>query len=224
MIKQLQTGFKMLRYAYGIKTCMIWCIIGLIVGILAEMQGAEDSFRVSYIGIFSIMLVAVWPLQLLVSMNVPNVVAASPWKKKIQTSVTALLSFVAFLCAYAMIAVLEWIKLSKNVINQEDFTFILIWAAAFAALLMIFMAFSTKYFVVSLVFFIVITSVFGSLITIREYNNSAILHMNFHPAVSILIGVVIIFITAFIEYGVSLLIYKAPISKYSQLNSLRKKM
>lgn len=222
MIKQLRMGLKMLRYAHGIKSCIVWCVIVLLLGVLFEV-GADDSNSV-FIGIYLVMMLAIWPLQLLVSLNVPNVVAASPWKKRIQTSVTALISFCGFLIAFAVVDVMEGNKFATGRIAAEDFTFNVLFAACFAVLLMIYMAFSTKYFVVSTIGFIIVMSSSSIVINLMQYTDLAIFHQSLHPAATVLLGILFIILGAVLEYGISLLIYKVPVSKYAQMNSLRKKM
>lgn len=224
MIKQLKMGFKMLRYTHGIKTCVIWMIVIFLFGILLEWSASGENVSFNQIGIYFMMMIAIWPLQLLVSLNVSNVVAASPWKKRIQTSVMALVSVVAFLFAYLLVIVIEAVKLAKGMILEEDFTFFILWAAFFAGVLMIYMAFSSKYFVVSTIGFVISMSVLSCIVSVRTYTNIGILHISMHPALVILIGVLIIVAGSLLEYGISLLLYKIPVSKYAQMNSLRKKM
>ena len=224
MIKQLKMGFKMLRYAHGIKTCVMWMVVVLLFGMLLEWSASGENVFLNQMGLYFVMMIAIWPHQLLVSLNVPKVVAASPWKKKIQTSVMALVSCVAFLFAYILVIVIEAVKLAKQMTLEEDFTFFVIWAAVFAGVLMVYMAFSAKYFVVSTIGFVFFMQVLSCVVSIRTYTDIAIFHMSMHPALTILTGALIIVAGGLLEYGVSLLLYKVPVSKYAQMNSLRKKM
>lgn len=224
MIKQFKMGFKMLRYAHGIKSCIVWCFITFLMGVLLEIGAVEENVGGNHVAIYLVMMIAIWPLQLLVSLNVPNVVASSPWKKKIQTSVMALISVFTFLISYIVVVSIEGIKYSIGRTRAEDFTSYVIWAACFAMVLMLYMAFSMKYFVVSTIGFIVVMSSTSIIVSLRQYTDLEIFHKTFHPAVTILLGGVLIVVGALLEYGVSLLIYKAPVSKYAQMNSLRKKM
>ena len=224
MIKQLQMGYKLLRYAHGVKTCVIWSIIIFIYGVLVEWYTMPDEVSGVHMGIYFIIMVAMWPLQLLASMNVPYVIASSPWKKKIQTSVAAVLSTVCFLFTYAVVAIIEGIKFRKNLITAEDLTFLVLWGGGFALMLMVYMACSTKYFVVSTIVFFVAMSGISAIASIRNFFEIPFLHISLHPALVIMLGILLVVLGGLLQYGISVLLYKAPVSKYSQMNSLRRKM
>ena len=91
MIKQLRMGFNLLRYTHGIKTCVGFGAVMFLIGVGMELCFSAPMEGVSFsVGGYFVLITAMWPLQLLISMNVPEFVVTSPWKKRIQTSVFAI--------------------------------------------------------------------------------------------------------------------------------------
>lgn len=222
MIKQLQMGFKLLKYAYGIKSCIAWGTLMLVFGILIEW-GAISGTASHNMGAFFIVITAMWPIQLLISLNVPNLVAASPIKKKLQTSIFSIITEVCFLVFYLLVIAVKVMKYANGKISGEEVAIDAIMVAFLCMIAVIFLAFSTKYFVASTAVFAVTISIFMAACNFI-YFTERYKEWNLSIGAGIGIGIAIIVLTSVVQYAVAVLLYKKPISKYSQLNSLRKKM
>lgn len=226
MIKQLQMGIRLLRYSYRIELNLMGGIAILLIGIVMEScsfySGGAYVPQPSMGGYFLLMM-ALWPLQMLISLNVPGIVASSPWKKRIQTTVFSTLAVFFFLLTYTLILVLRLVKWQKGYIGEEQFVLEMLEMAGFVLLLMIYITTSLKYFVVSTIVFCIIMPAFMvSYITVSYTGMITAVH--FSPLAVVLFGYAMIFLSALLGNGILHLLYKKPVSKYSQMSGLRKKM
>ena len=226
MIKQLQMGIKLLRYTHGIVANTALGALILLVGIIMEL-GSSGSTGMSAaslsVGGYFILMTAMWPLQMLISLNVPGIVAASPWKKRIQTSVFSVSAVLYFTLTYTLVMVLKLMKWKSGLVSEEQFVIEMLQMVVFVFILMIYMTTSLKYFVVSTIIFCIVLPTFMVSYMIA-YNMDILARLNLGPGAIILIGYVTIFISALLGNGILHLLYKKPVSKYSQMSGLRKKM
>ena len=121
MIKQLQMGIKLLRYTHGIVANTVLGVLILLVGIIMELgsSGSTGMATASLsVGGYFILMTAMWPLQMLISLNVPRIVAASPWKKRIQTSVFSVSAVLYFTLTYTLVMVLKLIKWKSGLVSE----------------------------------------------------------------------------------------------------------
>lgn len=226
MIKQLQMGIKLLRYTHGIVANTVLGALILLVGILMELGSSGSSGMAAAslsVGGYFILMTAMWPLQMLISLNVPGVVAASPWKKRIQTSVFSVSAVVYFTLTYTLVMVLKLLKWKSGFVSEERFVIEMLQMVVFVFILMIYMATSLKYFVVSTIVFCIVMPAFMVSYMIA-YNMDILARLNLGPVAVILIGYATIFLSTLLGNGILHLLYKKPVSKYSQMSSLRKKM
>jgi len=160
---------------------------------------------------------------MLISLNVPNVVAVSPWKKRIQTSVFAISGGVTFGVTFLIVLALKLFKYSFGMINTADMVIVLMSLPGMIIMVLLYMAFCLKYFVAS-------TIVFCFTLPIAMYVPELGLFFGWFSYEKISVGMAVaicglaVLLAAVLAYGVACLIYKKPISKYSQMNGLKKKM
>ena len=226
MIKQLQMGIKLLRYTHGIVANTVLGVLSLLVGIIMELgsSGSTGMATASLsVGGYFILMTAMWPLQMLISLNVPGIVAASPWKKRIQTSVFSVSAVVYFTLTYTLVMVLKLLKWKSGFVSEERFVIEMLQMVVFVFILMIYMATSLKYYVVSTIVFCIVMPAFMVSYVIA-YNMDILARLNLGPVAVILIGYATIFLSTLLGNGILHLLYKKPVSKYSQMSSLRKKM
>lgn len=220
MIKQLKMGFKLMKYAYGLKGCLIAGAILLVIGILQE---TFLGFGNQATGALFILITAMWPLQLLYSINAANVTLASPCKKKIQTSVSAIVGFASFLLMYFIVLGIYWMKYKTQGITEEQAVTRLVMGSIAIVVLMIYMTVALKYFWVSTVVFLIVFITISFSFQILIWNSPECFR-GISIEIASMIGVAAVVVGALLQYGISLLIYKKPVSKYAQISSLRKKM
>lgn len=227
MIKQLQMGFKLLKYTHGIATNIASLILIFVIGTYFELlpvlePGIEHRYIIN-VGSYFIMMSALFILQMLISLNVPNVVAVSPWKKRIQTSVFALMVIVSYGITFLPMLGMKYFKYSSGILTYSALVEELMLLPVMTILTIVYMAVALKYFVASTVIFFIILPVVmgvqavGPLVGWFSYAGISL-------GMAIALCVAAIFLGAALSYGVLCLLYKKPVSKYSQNNSLKKKM
>lgn len=225
MIKQLQMGIKLLRYTHGIVANTVLGALILLVGIIIELgtSGPNGLATTSGVGGYFILMTAMWPLQMLISLNVPGIVATSPWKKRIQTSVFSVSAVLYFTLTYTLVMVLKLMKWKSGLVSEERFVIEMLQMVVFVFILIIYMTTSLKYFVVSTIVFCIVMPAFMISYMIA-YNMDILARLNLGPVAVISLGYATIFLSALLGNGILHLLYKKPVSKYSQMSSLRKKM
>lgn len=230
MIKQLQMGFKLLKYTHGIATNIASLILIFVIGIWFELApvfepGTADLEHrfIFNIGSYFIMMSALFILQMLISLNVPSVVAVSPWKKRIQTSVFSLMALVSYSITLLPMLVIKYYKYTSGYSTYSALVEEIMLLPLAIILTIVYMAVALKYFVASTIIFCIMIPVVmaiqavGPLVGWFSYAGISL-------GMAIALCVAAIFLGAALSYGVLCLLYKKPVSKYSQNNSLKKKM
>lgn len=229
MIKQLKMGIKLLPYCHGVVVNSISAVIMLAVGMWIEIHPVRlavprtEFNAMQNIGGFMILIAAMWPLQMLISLNVPGMIAASPWKKRIQTSVFALVSGACYLVAYLLVVAIKLFKYSGGSIDYDMLVVELLGFPFSILLLNVYMAFALKYFVASTIVFCTVISITMNLHGVFYYFGWFSVE-NITVPMAIGVGLFSILLGMALDYIVTWLLYKKPVSKYSQINSLKKKM
>lgn len=219
MIRQFKLGIRLMRYAFGVKLCAGFAILFFLMGILMSFVSAKYGIMASA-GLFLIMP-GMWLLQLLFSLVSAGMVQASPWNRSLQTSIQTLVGFVGFAASYVVIILLKLPMLSgASTEMRQSIAAELLLDALLAVVVMIYFGTANKFFVTSTVVFLVLflglTSVYGMLLF------PAASGLSFGAAAAI--GGVCLIVGAFLQYGLSVLVYKYPPSKKAQLRSLQKYM
>ncbi|MBQ6787796.1 MAG: hypothetical protein IJO85_08745 [Lachnospiraceae bacterium] len=213
MIKQLKMGMKMLRYTFGIKTSLGLGGVLFVLGILFHGTGGSGSYLILTGGL--------WIVQLLYSLPVSGMIQTSPWKRELQTSGVAIVSFFSFLFFYLIDAVLLLLfeQQKVNMIGTK-----LVIDGIIILFFMIYCGFAYKFFIVSTILFLV--SYFGmSFVQRINVGNNIYTWLNSISLVQgAIIGGILIVLGGLVQYAVSCLVYKCPFDKNSQLRGLQKFM
>lgn len=226
MIKQLQIGFKLLKYSHGVIINTVSIAAMLVIGIWLEAMPITilgRGFILRSIGGYCILMTGMFVLQMLVSLNVPDIVAVSPWKKRIQTSVFSITAGVCFTVSFLLLLAVKMVKYSYGLVDYTNLVTELLGIPPLILLLIVYMAFSLKYFVASTFVFCIVMPAVSSLYELG-------VNWNWFSVDGITVGMAVavclltILISVVLAYGILCLIYKKPVSKYSQMNGLKKKM
>lgn len=217
MIEQIKMSIKLLRYTFGIKTCIalggIFLLCGVAISLLPEGLGLSGSFVLVATGM--------WSTQLFYSLGVSGLVQSSPYKKAIQTSMPALISFFSLLGSYVVILLLRLPKLgTAGAEMQQDTALDLISSGLLIVIIMLYTGIAYKFFVAATVLF------FVTFLGIMFVESAYLVFTPVMPPVGIAaaIGFLEIVVGALLQYGMSLLVYKYPMAKRAQMRSLQKQM
>lgn len=217
MIKQLKMGFKMLRYTFGTKMCIGLMALFMVMGIALSLIHTDRTTPGTYL----LLVVGMWPVQLIYSMNVSRQVQTSPWKKAMETSIPTLISFVGLFACYLVAILIKLPQLGNA--SEEELGYMaaeMIFSGTLLMILMLYCGLAYKFFILSTVIFFVMY--LGMTIAYNMIIWTTAIRFSFGAAV--VIGMLEIVIGALLQYGVSLLVYRYPLAKRAQLRGLQKYM
>lgn len=224
MINNFKLGIRMFRYGSGLVLMMVCSCIFFVLGLLMNI-GYNVLKMAGNPGDVFLMLVAIYPIQILYSLSASNYIASSPAKKRMQTSVTATVCCFNIVVIYLINSLLKVIMLKGHPENIGKACAEMVSLAGFAVILMLYLAVAYKYFWMSIiggvaVYYYLIARLNGlNTLWPEIFENSA---GSF--ALALLIGLVIIVLGGLCQYGLALLVYKIPMSKYAQSATVRKEM
>lgn len=226
MISDLKLGFKILRYAHALKSTSILAVIIVVFGLAWCVLNVVSPAAAGGIpGGYFLMLTGLFMVQLLYSVNMSNLVQASPAKKRLQTSVPAVLSTFCMLAGYLLTVLTAGITVC---IRPEKVGIVcgqIIFTVVIMSVVMLYMAVCYKYFVTATVMFVGIFAVCYSYLACEKgWNISFAGNSWFIFVLTAAVGLAAILVCGVLQYFLSLAVYKAPMSKRAQMASLRRQL
>lgn len=209
MINDMKLGIMLLRYGFGIKTNLVLLIVCTAADLLCfalELAGITtplDGFM---------LLACVIPVQILFTLNVVDIVLTSPARKKLQTSVPAVMTLCTTLAAYLIVVLKEAVIVLIHPDKTAQSAMRLVFLGVLVAVIMAFTGVLYKSFPA---FFVMYFSLSGFI----SFFMMPILRSDFlgedrgSLVRAALIGVVLILAGGALEYALSVLFYKKPVSK-----------
>ena len=223
MINDLKLGFRTLKFAHALKSTLACGILIAVLGVAMCFMGILGVEN--FMGGYFIMLTALFLVQLLWSVNASNLVQASPMKKKLQTSVPAILSTFCMTVGYVVVVLTEVIA---AYIRPERICYIcvlILFTAAVMGVVMLYEAACYKYFFLATLLFVTCFVVgYGYLMRGTEQLAEFMQYGWGSFALTTVLGLVILWVCGALQYFISLTIYKAPVSKHAQRATLRRQL
>lgn len=225
MIDNLKLGIKSMRYAYGLK--MNAAVAALCIGLSIFCYIVRTKVDMDIFGDYMMMCIALLPVQLLFSLNASNMVAASPVRKKMQTSVPAVIACSTMMAVYLIIAAIRVFRVWRHPELMPEMGGELIRAAIIMVLFMAYLGIAYKFFYLSMFF------VIATVLVLSSFMRSGTTFTEFHlpwsqdgwgMAISVLAGLGMIVAGAFLQYLIARLCYRHPLSKMAQAASLRREL
>lgn len=223
MMNELKLSFQMMKYAYGIKMNMVACGIMLLLGWTLEIITHGTSW---VWGIF-ILAAPIYGVQFLYCTSLSDMVVSSPYRKRLQTSMPAMITFISNLPIFTLEVIFRMICIRNYPQDEEKILLGLLVMSLMNLMFGIYVALAFKYFVASMVIIMVVSSIIGMLISMirifgEEYTE--ILHGLWFMNQGTVIGIAyfMVCLTAAAQYLVSLAIHKKPLSKRAQGASMKK--
>lgn len=222
MINDMKLGIKVMRYGHGLKMNIILGAFFMVIGLAMVVFNMRTDPQ-NIIGVLYIMFVSLLPFQILGSFNVSNMALASPVRKKLQTTIPATITCSCMLVMYIVEDLLIGIMAC---IYPDKFPYackMVVMMIASAVFMMIYLPICNKYMVAgAIVFLILFTSFIPYVMLDMDF---AFFEKGMSSFVLIsAAGLPLMILGGFLQYLVSLLVYKAPMSKYSQNVWLRKEL
>lgn len=210
MINDMKLGIRLLRYGYGIKMNLVLLIVCTAADVLffaLELAGITTPLD-GYL----LLACAMVPVQILFSLNAVDIVLASPVRKKLQTSVPALMSLCATLAAYLIIVLKKAVIILIHPDKTAQSAVMLSFLAFLAAVIMVFTGVLYKSFPAFLVMCFSLSG-FVSFFMMSLLRSDFLGEDMGALVRGALIGAVLILAGGALEYVLSILFYKKPVSK-----------
>lgn len=227
MIKQIKQGMKLLKYSYGVRMSVFGTVIFLVSGILLYVfpYPSQSASSFSMMGCFMIVAAGMWPFQMVYSLGASHIVQTSARKKALQTAVPVLVSFCLNLFNYLVVVVLQLLPVTANSSDAQMKNNLLI-TGIFIFLMSLYNGGAYKYFFTSTVLMVLVCMAGGAWMGVSGVIGNSLLPFLFglsYPA-ALLIGLGCIVLGAAAQYGLTLLLYKKPLSKAAQFQAIQKIM
>lgn len=219
MIDDFKLGMKMLRYGDHMILQMVGTVICWLGGLILNVWVKGIGMMGISVGSVFMTVAVMFPVQILYSLSVSNLVQSSPAKRRMQTSVPTAVSFVGMMVNYLVCVGIDLIFMALHP-EKAGALCSEMWASAiFSVFTMLVLAVTYKYFLASVLLGIVVyfyvRYTFETELVISAFGSGA---------AAAAAGFVLILLGGLGQYGLSLLCYKAPMSKYAQSANLRKEM
>lgn len=223
MISNLKMGFKIIKFGHGRMSNLIGCIIAIFLGVF--ICGISAVYPSTLPGGYFFMMAEVFAMQLYYSVNISNMVQASPAKKKLMTSVPTALSTFCTLTGYGITLLIIGVVSCYRPDTLDTACAQIAFTAGLMGVILIYTGAVYKYFVVASCFFIAAFLSFYALYQHSKTWISAVFGGGWKGfALTAAAGLAIILICSCLEYLLFLAFYKAPMAKMAQNTSLRRQL
>ena len=229
-MKDIIICFKLIRYGLQFK---LMCILGAAffgLGILFEIKGAGTT----NLGGLYLSIAGLYVFQLAFTPSIAKLVQTSPYKKKIQTFGTAALSTLCSLFTFTVLVIIRVLKAKSPDFADDGIDIIthygaLIYSAMVVAVLLVYISFSFKMYITSLI--VCITLVLGFMFLGFNEEKSPFIKITEllmtdgdSPLMVILVSYGIIIAGGIICYLISRLLYKHELSGLAVKNAMRQSL
>ena len=229
MINNLKWGFKVLSYGYGIRMSLIQGAVFTLIGILFFVEDTTSPgsvFDGGMPGEFMFICMAMLPAQVIYSLSAANMVQTSPMKKKLQTAIPAAITWAGMTFLYLIVVLIRAVTVFLRPERLYEVCNGLIVLGITIVMLMLYIGVVYKYFLSTLCFILLFFyfGVFKGAGFITKMNLWGQEENIFSFVTAAVIGLVCIVAGALGQYLLSLLVYKAPMSKMAMASPLRKEL
>ena len=221
MIKSIKTGWMLMRYTWGLKGGIISGILLFLAGLLMLLLPMGGMFGFGQTGSYLVLVVSIWPGQLLWSLNVSDLVQTSPQKKAFQTAVPTAFTAVAIFACYTLTILIKLLQLRANPALYQDVIATCLVLTVEVLLLMAYYGIAFKYYYLGTVLFLlsfIITSPAVQVMSLLGVLDGMPLWL------AVGSGFAAILVGTGIQYGLSCLVYKKELHKSAQFAGLKKRM
>lgn len=217
LMENWRFAVKCIKLSYNLKTNL------LSIGFLSVMALVYEIGNFSNgLGAILMLIVSMYPAQMIYSVCGSQLVLSSPHKKAIMTSVPAIITFCSGILAYLTVIGMEAIRVMGNPEAAEYSTHMILILGVVLMIMEIYVCIVHKYFVVSVV--VVIGCLIGCYYLMNFFGDGVLI-MSWLSWVSmpvaIAMGLCLAVLGSLLQYGVSLLVYKKPVSRGAIYGLLR---
>lgn len=222
MKNDLIKSFKLIKYSLSMKMNITMAVLFFLLGLAMELYQAfwvTDTVSEGVIPLGAVFMIctAMFPSQMLVSLDVSLMAQASAYKKKLQTSLSTLMILIGNLVMFTLILIIRMIGVAVTPGATLEMMHILP-VGIFSALIILYSGIVYKFFIMSIIVLYAILAGFGGYIGYMTGSGQLVGGyggLGLGTATDIILSYVLIFVAAGIEYLISLAVYKFPLSRYA---------
>lgn len=212
----------MIKYSLSMKMNITMAVLFFLLGLAMELYQAfwvTDTVSEGVIPFGAVFMIctAMFPSQMLVSLDVSLMAQASAYKKKLQTSLSTLMILIGNLVMFTLILIIRMIGVAVTPGATLEMMHILP-VGIFSALIILYSGIVYKFFIMSIIVLYAILAGFGGYIGYMTGSGQLVGGyggLGLGTAVDIILSYVLIFVAAGIGYLISLAVYKFPLSRYA---------
>lgn len=223
MINDIKKALRLSLYGFKAEVQMILMIVFVLVGIVWEyfFQGMH------WIGAYFIILAPVYFSQLLYGMGMSSMVAASPYKKKLQVLYPVLSNCILEFVAMTIIILLKFFEIRQYPENRKGLMAVLLLVCLFSIILNFYSALVYKYYALSIALMLAPIMVLSYIFTKESFDNFegsflTVLVDHMSMGVLVLICYLTVILGAVLQYALSTALYKKSLSEYAMGMAMRK--
>lgn len=223
MIDDLKKAVHLARYGFQAKMQVVCMIIFVVLGMVMELA----SKGTYWLGAYFIIIGPIYFSQLLYGLGMSNIVATSPYKKRLQTSMPALGNFVLGVITISILAIIKYLEIQWYPQNAKENIVVFLMVGFMCFILNLYSATVYKYYALSVIVLLAPIMIFSYTFTTSSFDhfqNSfwGVLAEKLSFGPTVLLCYLCVALGAFLQYAISCALYKKPLSEYAQGMMMRK--
>lgn len=211
MFKDLTLGLKLLKYGYKMKLNVVMIILILGIGVVMEIATKGTS----PIGGFYLMLCGLFAYQMIISLDISAMIQTTAMKKKLQVKIPVIVSTLFYLVTFTFLIVERAIMINADPDNKEQLLFTLFTIVVMMFATFLFSGVCYKFMFVAMILLIIVISSSTVVLQILWNVGLGAKMMNMGLGMIAVLGYVAILSGALIEYAISSLLYRFPLSDFA---------
>ena len=217
LLNSWRFAIKCMKLSYNIKANLI------IMGFMFVMAlGYEIFYIAEGMGALLLMLLAMYPAQLVCSVCGSQLVLSSPYKKTLMTSLPTILTLCSSMILYLAVICIEAVRVHMTPETADRSSRIVLYCGIMLILLDICVGLAYKYFVMSLIIMSVSMIGFYYLSGMIGMGTAILQYIPEIPMpIAAVLGLCLALTGNALQYGVYLLVYKKPMSRRAMFGLLR---
>ena len=208
---------KCIKLSYNLKANLFTFGFLFVMALVYEITNFVNG-----VGAIMLLTMAMYPTQMIYSVCGSHLVQSSPHKKAIMTSLPTAITFCCGILAYLALIAIEGIRAIRNPESVEYNTRLILLGGMMLLYLNIYVSVAFKYFWVSVIamvgfmigFYYLVGIIGNGVIALSWFSGITM-------PVAIAVGLCLAVLGSLLQYGVSLLVYKKPISRHAIYGLMR---
>ena len=220
MIENVKFVFALQKFGFQRRLQLGSMAIFYLIGVVIELA-THGTF---WLGMFFMMMAPMYMVQVIYSMCMSTLVTASPYGKRIQTSIVSCGDLFFSLVSMTIIVIMKAVEVALYPQQKDALISVFVILSVMMLVLHIYTAFVYKFYVLSIVLLFVIiwplSFYMGYSVSDARFFTLPTIPVSFVGAV--LIAYASTLLGVGLQYVLTKLIYRAPLSKYAQGAAMRK--